>query len=263
MWVISDSLMNFLLVFDKMSLFNNQLKKITLKELLILIIVLFLVQFTFSYLNIFYIDYIWIYFLVILFFVFRLRNSLKSVKNDIWEVFEVENIKMILYIVLVNIFISYLCLYISNFILYDFGIYNVFNTAISASLIAAVFISPVSEELIFRGVFLNRLKLIVPTIVSILISALIFASLHTWGSIFSSFIFAVSMSILYLKTDNIFMPMTAHFLNNLAAEIIVTLDANNIIFTNSAIITIVSILGISSFILILVWFVKQLNTIKD
>lgn len=263
MQVISDSLMNFLLVFDKMSLFNNQLKKITLKELLILIIVLFLVQITFSYLNIFYIDYIWIYSVVILFFVFRLRDSLKFVKNDLAEVFEIKNIKMILYIVLLNIFISYLCLYISNFILYDFGIYNVFNTTISTTLIATVFIAPISEELIFRGVFLNRLKIIAPTIVSILISALIFASLHTYGSIFSSFIFAVSMSILYLKSDNIFIPMTAHFLNNLAAEIIVTVDKNNIIFTDSSIITVVSILGILSFILILRYFVKQLNTIKD
>ena len=102
MQVISDSLMNFLLVFDKMSLFNDQLKKITLKELLVLIIVLFLVRITFSYLNIFYIDYIWIYSVVILFFVFKLKDSLKFVKNDLAEVFEINNIKMILYIVLLS-----------------------------------------------------------------------------------------------------------------------------------------------------------------
>ncbi|MBQ2665353.1 CPBP family intramembrane glutamic endopeptidase [Methanobrevibacter sp.] len=130
-------------------------------------------------------------------------------------------------------------------------------------MIATVFISPVVEELIFRGVFINRLKLVVPTVYAILISSMIFASLHSFGSIFSAFIFAVCVSILYLKTENIFVAIFAHFLNNLFAEIIVMADYNNILFTDNMIVLIMSLLAILSLILISVSIVKELNTINN
>lgn len=246
-----------------MSLFNEKLKKITLKELLSLIIVLFLISYSFNLLNIVHIDSSWIYFFVIIYFMFKLRNEFFTIKSDIIEIFSNGMLKSILAIVVLNIFFSYGMLYLSNSILDVSQSINLTNSFLTGGLLATIIISPISEELIFRGVFLNRLRLIVPTLFAVLISSLLFAALHSFGSIFSAFIFAICLAILYLKTDNIFVPILAHFLNNLLAELIVLIDVNKIIFNDSIVVMGMSILAIVSFVLILRFIVKELNTIKD
>ena len=247
-----------------MSSFNDSLKHIALKELLIVIILLFLLQTCLNYVNLFNFDSTWVYFIIVLFFIYKLKNHFNDAILDFKEVFNTQNLKSILLITVLNIFLSYLCLYIADFILIDFFSFNtLFQSVLGVSLFSIIIISPISEELIFRGVFYNRLNLVIPTIIAILISAILFASLHSFGSLFSSFVFALSMSILYIKTDNIFVPITAHFLNNLIAEVVVLSDKGNILFTNTSVIYIVSVLGVLSFIIILIWIVKQLNTIKD
>jgi membrane protease YdiL (CAAX protease family) len=137
------------------------------------------------------------------------------------------------------------------------------NNSLSLALgfIAIVVVSPISEELVFRGVMLNRIKLFVPTKFAILITSLLFASLHTYGSITSAFIFAMCMAVLYLKTDNIFVPMFAHFLNNLLAESIVALDSQNLLFTNSVLIYSVSILSIISLVVLFILLKNEWNKI--
>jgi len=246
-----------------MSLFNDKLKKITLKELLSLIIILFLINYSFNLLNIVHIDSSWIYIFVIIYFIFKLRNEFFTIKSDIIEIFSNDMLKSILAIVVLNIFFSYGMLYLSNSILDVSQSINLTNSFLTGGLLATIIISPISEELIFRGVFLNRLRLIVPTLFAVLISSLLFAALHSFGSIFSAFIFAICIAILYLKTDNIFVPILAHFLNNLLAELIVLIDVNKIIFNDSIVVMGMSILAIVSFVLILRFIVKELNTIKD
>lgn len=245
-----------------MSLFNEKLKKITLKEVLILVILLFLIQYFLNTLNTVQIDTVWIYIFIIFYFILKLKTEFFSIKDDISHVFSKNVIKPILYIVILNIFFSYGMLYLSNFILNDVRSYGIFNLSLSGSLLATIIVSPISEELIFRGVFLNRLQLIVPTTFAILISSLLFASLHTFGSIFSAFVFAICVAILYLKTDNIFVPIFAHFLNNLIAELIVISDSNKILFTDNCVMMLISVMAIISFVLILNLIVKELNTIN-
>lgn len=245
-----------------MSLFNDKLKEITLKEVLILIILLFIIQYIFNSLNIVHIDVVWIYILLIFYFIFKLKTELFLITDDISSVFSGNILKSILVIVCLNIFFSYGMLYLSDVILKNVNSFNLFNTFLPYSFLATIIVSPISEELIFRGVFLNRLKLIVPTTFAVLISSLLFASLHGFGSIFSAFIFAVCIAILYLKTDNIFVPICAHFLNNLLAEVIVLLDSGEILFTNTLVMGAVSILAVISFVLILSFIVKELNSIN-
>lgn len=246
-----------------MSLFNEKLKKISLIEVLSIFLVLFIIQYLFNSLNIVHIDTIWIYILIIFYFIFKLKDAIPYAKEDIANLFSPDLIKIILLVVVLNIFFSYGMLYLSNFILGIATSANIFNSFLTTSLIATIIVSPISEELMFRGVFLNRLKLIVPTTLAILLSSLLFASLHGFGSIFSAFIFGVCVAILYLKTDNIFVPMLAHFLNNLLAEIILRADYNNLLFTNELVVFVMSILAIVSFIFILISIVKELNTIKN
>ena len=257
-----------------MSLFNEKIKTITLKELLSLIIILFLVQFLINSLNIVNISSTWIYVCIIIYFVYKLRDCFSSFKDDFIGVFSKDLLKYIFIVVLLNITMSYGFLYLSNFILnafpaldflVNFHLSSIYlnNSLIAVgSFIATVFISPISEELIFRGVLLNRSKLVLPTLISVLVTSLLFASMHPFGSIISAFIFAICMAILYLKTDNIMVPIFAHFLNNLLAESIVFADTANVLFTNGIVIFAVSILAIISFILIIKSIFEELNKVK-
>ena len=246
-----------------MSLFNEKLKKITLKELLSLIIILFVIQYLINALNIVHIDSFWIYIFIIFYFIFKLRVEIFSVKDDMPEAFSPDILKMVLGVVILNIFFSYGMLYLSNSILDFVPSVNLFNSFLTGSLITTIFISPISEELIFRGVFLNRLQLAVPVVFAVLISSLLFAALHSFGSIFSAFIFGVCIAILYLKTDNIFVPIFAHFLNNLFAEIIVVMDPNKILFTNTSVVLVMSILAIVSFVIILIFIIGNLKKLNN
>ncbi len=246
-----------------MSLFNDKLKKITLKELLPLIIVLFVIQYFINALNIVHIDSFWIYIFIIFYFIFKLKTSIFSIRFDILEVFSPDILKTTLAVVVLNIFFSYGMLYLSNSILGIVPSLNLFNSFLTGTLITTILISPISEELIFRGVFLNRLQLAVPVVFAVLISSLLFAALHSFGSIFSAFIFGICIAILYLKTDNIFVAIFAHFFNNLFAEIIVVLDPNKILFTNSSVVLIMSILAVVSFVIILLFIIGNLKKLNN
>ena len=118
-------------------------------------------------------------------------------------------------------------------------------------IISTVIISPISEELLFRGVFLNRLKSVVPTTFAIIITSILFGLLHDYSNIISAIIFAICMCIIYIKTQNIFTCILAHALNNLLAQIIFFIDTGNLIFTNNILIVLISILAVISFYLII------------
>ncbi|WP_458454983.1 CPBP family intramembrane glutamic endopeptidase [Methanobrevibacter sp.] len=182
-------------------------------------------------------------------------------------IFNENVLKQVFLIVVLNVFLSYGFLYLSDYLLALFPSLNIlpadmlFNSIVGFNLLGTIFVSPISEELIFRGVFLNRLQLIVPPLFAVLISSLFFASLHSFGSITSAFIFGLSMAVLYLKTDNVLVPIFAHFLNNLIAEIIVNVDAGKILFTNPGVVMIMSLLALASFVMISFLIAGELKNI--
>lgn len=251
-----------------MSLFNEKLKVIPLKEVLSIFILLFLVQYFLNTLNIVQLDSIWIYILLILYIIFKLDFTFPD-KDDYLEVLSADVLKQVVLLVILNVFISYGFLYLSHALLnlvpalnFLFGSSTASNSIMALSLVATIVVSPVAEELIFRGIFLNRLQVIIPPLFAILVSSLLFASLHSYGSIISAFIFAICMAILYLKTENILIPIFAHFLNNLLAEIIVRADVNSLLFTNDVVIGAMSILAVISFVLLFKSIIPELNSIK-
>lgn len=249
-----------------MSLFNEKLKHISLKELLSFIIFLFLLQYLLNISKIIYLDPVWIYLLVIFYFIFRLKGNFPS-ESDYAMIFNENVLKQVFLIVVLNVFLSYGFLYLSDYLLALFPSLNslpadmLFNSIVGLNLLGTIFVSPISEELIFRGVFLNRLQLIVPSLFAVLISSLFFASLHSFGSITSAFIFGLSMAVLYLKTDNVMVPIFAHFLNNLIAEIIVNVDTGKILFTNPSVVMIMSLLALASFVMISFLIADELKNI--
>ncbi len=209
-----------------------------------------------------------IYLFIIIYFIFKLKNNFFEIKKDILSIFSKISFKYILLVVLLNIFFSYGMLYLAQSLNGYFGFLTdnllVSNSIITlvGSFVSVIIISPIVEELIFRGIFLNKLKLAVPVTFAILISSLLFGALHSYGSIISAFTFAVCMAILYLKTDNIFVPVFAHFLNNLIAESISHIDYSNILFTDPLAVGIMSVLAIISFILILISIKNEWANIK-
>jgi membrane protease YdiL (CAAX protease family) len=255
-----------------MSRFNDNLANIKITTLAIFIIASYFVLYILGEFTV--INQKWIYVAILLFFAFALRDCFDDFRCEVSNVFSKVGLRHVLLIVFLNIFFSYGMLYLSDWLAGSFpavdflvGFY-VPSMSLSTSLpvlgtfISTVVISPLSEELIFRGVLMNRLKLFTPTIFAVLISSLLFASLHSFGSILSAFVFAICMAILYLKTENICVPILAHFLNNLFAEIIRLADYNQLLFTDFWVMGIVGILAVISAVVLISFLVKELKMLN-
>lgn len=244
-----------------MSSLNDSLKKITLIEILIVIMALVGVILLFEIIN-YPLSTNWIYVGLIVYFIYRLRFFGNELIQDAKNIFSIISPQSLLTVVLVNVFFSYGMLYISIFaVKYIPGFDSLIGLFVApvvvtnslagvGSLLSTIFISPISEELLFRGVFLNRLKLVVPTSFAVLITSILFGSLHHYGSVISAIVFGICMCVLYLKTQNILLCILAHFLNNLLAEILYYIDYGNLIFTNGIVMIVFSLLAIVSFYLI-------------
>ena len=252
-----------------MSKFNDSIKNVHVIEFFVVIISFYLLWF---FIKTYFCSVSGnvVYVAIILYFAFKLRNHLTELKTDFLNILSKVSFQYILLIIVLNIFFSYGMLYFANFLNAVPIVNQIMNFSFSSmslfgglgSLLAIVLISPVSEELIFRGIFLNKLRLIVPTIFAVLISSLLFGALHSFGSIFSAFIFSMSVSVIYLKTDNILVPIFAHFLNNVIAESIVHIDSGNILFTNDIVVCAMSVLAIISLVILSVLIYLELINYK-
>jgi membrane protease YdiL (CAAX protease family) len=92
--------------------------------------------------------------------------------------------------------------------------------------LACVF-APVVEEMMFRGMLLGNLRLRLHWLISALLTALIFASIHPQGLVGIPVLAAIAMMLAGLREqrDCIIASMTAHALNNAFALTIVILAA--------------------------------------
>jgi uncharacterized protein len=91
----------------------------------------------------------------------------------------------------------------------------------------AVVLAPIVEEMLFRGILLSRWSSKWGMRKAALISALAFAILHS--DTLGAFVFALCMTILYLRTQTLLIPIAAHALNNtiaVACEFWITHDAS-------------------------------------
>lgn len=212
--------------------FNVRLRTIRLREVIIAyaistILTLYLLE------NVFFISndqmptIIFDLFMMI-FFCFALSGT-RGFKKDLDEVFLPTTIIRIVFLCAVNIFFE---LALMNFIpltdfffngasYYAIGMDSGFGIlAYVLDFILAVVIAPISEELLYRGVLFNRLKIRKGVYWGLLISSIIFGIGHYYGEdpfmhVISAMIFGMLMCALYLKTDNIMICMAVHFLSNL------------------------------------------------
>ncbi|WKA59224.1 type II CAAX endopeptidase family protein [Planococcus shenhongbingii] len=75
-----------------------------------------------------------------------------------------------------------------------------------------IFLEPVAEEFIFRGVLLSRMTMKTSRWGGILISSLLFGLAH--DDIIGSFLFGIIAALLYLKTRNLLAPILLHIFYN-------------------------------------------------
>ncbi|WPC39435.1 type II CAAX endopeptidase family protein [Clostridium sp. JS66] len=164
---------------------------------------------------------------VLAWFMLKLRKVSYDVKNGINDLKTDLNIKDIMFSIIINITVTIGFVIIAVYALKSIspsfmnGLLEELNKSDSNSLysiiingIAASFIAPIVEELIFRGVILNRLKIKIGVKKAIIVSSILFGMIHYELGILSAIIFGVCMSLIYLKTRNIFATITIHIINN-------------------------------------------------
>ena len=80
--------------------------------------------------------------------------------------------------------------------------------------IMATIIAPVSEEIVFRGWLFNALNRRIPVWPAIFLSSVLFALIHPSVSSITTFLFGVCMAVAYYKTQNLWVVILMHALNN-------------------------------------------------
>ncbi|UTD11422.1 MULTISPECIES: CPBP family intramembrane glutamic endopeptidase [Treponema] len=86
-------------------------------------------------------------------------------------------------------------------------------------LIGTVIIGPIFEEIFYRGLLYNKLKEISNVFIAVFISSIFFAFLHIPGygfniKMFSLVLDGILLTYCYEKTDNIYVPILVHSINN-------------------------------------------------
>jgi len=87
-----------------------------------------------------------------------------------------------------------------------------------ARTIIAVIVAPVVEEILFRGLLLQRWALRWGTMTGVILSSAVFAIGHI--ELLGHFVFGVAMAALYLRTRSLWVPIAAHALNNFIVSVL-------------------------------------------
>ncbi|MED0965246.1 type II CAAX endopeptidase family protein [Bacillus paramycoides] len=135
---------------------------------------------------------------------------------------EAFNLVQVLYIAIMLCTFSYgyLILYMYSFawITPDF-IMNALHEPIIDStggylyqVIMVVFIAPIIGEFVFRGFLLQRFAAKWGTGIAMVVVALLFACLHI--DFLGAVVFSIVLSIVYIRTKSLLMPIAIHMLNN-------------------------------------------------
>jgi membrane protease YdiL (CAAX protease family) len=90
------------------------------------------------------------------------------------------------------------------------GLYN------GLILFSVLVVAPITEEFIFRGILLHRWAMKWGVRPAILLTSVLFGVLHS--NLIGLFVFGVVMSLLYISTRSLLVPIAAHAANNAIAS---------------------------------------------
>lgn len=221
--------------------FNVRLRTIRLWELIVAVIISFLLTgFVENYFNISSgeVEYILFFCFMMVFFLIATFGT-TGFNKDIDDLFKASNIFRVLILAIANFFVA---IFIQNLLFpldSVLGLINSVSLTVSDiafgssnpllfvfELFAAIIIAPISEELFFRGVLFNRLKISKGFAFGLIVSSLIFGLCHLnypdhISHVIYTCIFGMCMCILYSRTDNILLNMLVHSTYNLLSYLIV------------------------------------------
>lgn len=92
-------------------------------------------------------------------------------------------------------------------------IYNNFLELLLVGFITTILV-PVTEELIFRRIIFSKISKKRGVLIGAILSSSIFGILHIDLAVLGAIIFGVTCCIVYLKYDNILIPISVHIINN-------------------------------------------------
>lgn len=95
-----------------------------------------------------------------------------------------------------------------------------YTGSIIINSIKVVMIAPILEEIIYRKVIFIRLSKKTNKGIGLILSSIIFGLSHAKDSMFFAILFGIVLCILYLKYENILVPIFLHFINNLMSTLI-------------------------------------------
>ena len=247
---------------------NRYLDELSLIKVLLFFILVILVMTLFG--MVFNIEYgdltfkLILYGFMIVFFAYNFNNAKTkggetfstSLNEALQSLFSKNSFFSILFIIVSNIlfvaFIFFLLEYmgrtgILNFDSYLFGNLGALNMAtLIVYFVSVVIFSPIVEEVLFRGIFLRRFNEEFGNVtLAILVSSVLFALCHSFGGISGAFLFGICMAVLYIKSENVLVPIFAHFMNNLISFVLGLSGMEFLLYDNIILIAIVMILAVA------------------
>ena len=95
---------------------------------------------------------------------------------------------------------------------------NFYGSTLVLELISSALMTPILEELVFRGILFTRLKSMLPKIPAIVVSALIFAAVHfNIVQFIYAFLLGIVLAILMDQADHVYPAIIGHITANLIA----------------------------------------------
>lgn len=152
-------------------------------------------------------------------------NKIIGYKNKyIWKI-----ISITVFICAFSTEFSSLSLYVLSFILPHYVEYYINNNITNIwelifTSFSVMLLAPVTEELLFRGIILQKWSIKWGVKVGILTSSFLFAIVHFRFDIINLSLMGIILSILYLKTRNLLAPIFCHFFYNTFCMILTTIN---------------------------------------
>lgn len=171
--------------------------------------------------------------------IFTLAYSLKKKRDKQFSIpFRPINRKIYLWITFISpfyfFFVLGIVMFISTLLPYFITKANPRNYSIDVfTLTNLIFMVPIFEELIFRGIILDSFLHRYSSFKAILLSTLCFASLHFGPQIASAIFFGLISGYLYYYTKSLYPSIILHGLNNLYIYIFLTSKSKDINQTNA------------------------------
>ena len=220
--------------------FNVRLRTIRLRELIIAVVISFLLTgFVENYFNVSSgeLEYILFFCFMMVFFLIATYGT-TGFDKDIDDLFKPSNIFRVLILAISNMLVAFLIQSLMSPLDSVLGLISAISLPLSDvgyatdpllfifEFFSAIIIAPISEELFFRGVLFNRLKIRKGFVFGLVVSSLIFGLCHInypdhFSHVIYTCIFGMCLCILYSRTDNLLLNMLVHACYNILSYLVV------------------------------------------